>query len=486
MALLGGAGPAVVAGLCAVAALGYAIYQIICHLRHYNGPVYQRYIVRIIFLVPVYSVASWLSLLMSDKSVYFDTVRDCYEAWVIYNFLSLCLAYVGGPGAVEVKMNGYILMPSCSYMTCCLPPLMVNGRFVRQCKQGALQFVLLKPILAIIILVLYSQGKYTEGDWGIRDGYLWITIVYNITYTVALYALLLFYLGAHDLLAPYNPLLKFVLVKSVIFMTFWQSLFISILSGAGVIRTTEDGKNLQNFLIACEMLPASIFMLWAFPYTDYKTSGDMGGLGVSNIRHAMNINDVVSDTVHQFAPTYHSYVLYSNSGARNAPKTVRPKEVFVLPEAPNKFHDNANLLANMELGVHSDDAQRRTRSDQEEGSAQQHAHDDALYRANTFSDVDDDDFRAGPLEEDEEGIELSSADVRIDVQQHTADQNKHKPRKPMLQRQTTDEFSPGDTALDVEEVRPDTSASTSQQSPEERRKNFKLAKGWSDVALQDQ
>lgn len=60
-----------------------------------------------------------------------------------------------------------------------------------------------------------------------------------------------------------------VLVESV------QSLFISILSGAGVIRTTEDGKNLQNFLIACEMLPASIFMLWAFPYTDYKTSGEL-------------------------------------------------------------------------------------------------------------------------------------------------------------------------------------------------------------------
>lgn len=54
-----------------------------------------------------------------------------------------------------------------------------------------------------------------------------------------------------------------------------QSLFISILSGAGVIRTIEDSKNLQNFLIACEMLPASIFMLWAFPYTDYKTSGEL-------------------------------------------------------------------------------------------------------------------------------------------------------------------------------------------------------------------
>jgi len=40
-----------------------------------------------------------------------------------------------------------------------------------------------------------------------------------------------------------------------------------------VIKTTDDSKNLQNFLIACEMLPASIFMLWAFPFTDYKASG---------------------------------------------------------------------------------------------------------------------------------------------------------------------------------------------------------------------
>ena len=51
-----------------------------------------------------------------------------YEAFVIYNFLSLCLAYVGGPGSVEVKMNGYILAPSWKYTTCCLPPIPVRAR----------------------------------------------------------------------------------------------------------------------------------------------------------------------------------------------------------------------------------------------------------------------------------------------------------------------------------------------------------------------
>ncbi len=27
--------------------------------------------------------------------VYFNAVRDCYEAFVIYNFLSLCYEYLG-------------------------------------------------------------------------------------------------------------------------------------------------------------------------------------------------------------------------------------------------------------------------------------------------------------------------------------------------------------------------------------------------------
>ena len=89
---------------------------------------------------------------------------------MIYNFLSLCLAFVGGPGQVEVKMNGFTLMPSWLYWTCCLPPLPVNGRFVRMCKRGTLQFVYLKPALAILTVVLYTQGHYTDGYWGPADG----------------------------------------------------------------------------------------------------------------------------------------------------------------------------------------------------------------------------------------------------------------------------------------------------------------------------
>ena len=34
----------------------------------------------------------------------------------------------------------------------------------------------------------------------------------------------------------------------------------------------------------------------------------------NNISHAISIDDVVSDTVHQFAPTYQEYVLHGTEG----------------------------------------------------------------------------------------------------------------------------------------------------------------------------
>ena len=66
-------------------------------------------------------------------------------------------------------------------------------------------------------------------------------------------------------------------------------------------------------------------------------AGPNTGLGLENMRHVFSIHDVVSDTMHQFAPTYHNYVLYSNQGSKEAPKTVSlSSHVSVFPP---EIHD---------------------------------------------------------------------------------------------------------------------------------------------------
>lgn len=56
----------------------------------------------------------------------------------------------------------------------------------------------------------------------VASGYLYVTIIYNISVSLSLYALFLFYFATRELLVPYNPVLKFFMVKSVIFLSFWQ------------------------------------------------------------------------------------------------------------------------------------------------------------------------------------------------------------------------------------------------------------------------
>lgn len=38
------------------------------------------------------------------------------------------------------------------------------------------------------------------------------------------FSLLFFYLGAQDLLRPFKPVIKFLVVKAVVFLTFWYGI----------------------------------------------------------------------------------------------------------------------------------------------------------------------------------------------------------------------------------------------------------------------
>lgn len=53
-----------------------------------------RSIIRILFMVPIYAVVSWLSYVYYTHSVYFEVLRDCYEAFAIAAFFTLLCNYI--------------------------------------------------------------------------------------------------------------------------------------------------------------------------------------------------------------------------------------------------------------------------------------------------------------------------------------------------------------------------------------------------------
>ncbi|XP_019722023.1 transmembrane protein 184A isoform X2 [Hippocampus comes] len=319
-------------GIFVWSALLITCHQIYTHLRSYTVPNEQRYIIRILLIVPIYAFDSWLSLLFISNNqyyVYFDSVRDCYEAFVIYNFLSLSFEYLGGESAIMSEIRGKPIQSSCLYGTCCLGGMSYSIGFLRFCKQATLQFCIVKPIMAAITIILQAYGKYHDGDFNVNGGYLYITIIYNFSVSLSLYALFLFFFATSDLLRPYEPVLKFLTIKSVIFLSFWQGMVLAILERCGVIPNALyiDGQEVgagtvaagwQNFIICMEMFFAAIVLRYAFTCTVYQEKKDDVPQSIpsmqsisSGLKETINPGDMVQDAIHNFSPAYQQYTQQS-------------------------------------------------------------------------------------------------------------------------------------------------------------------------------
>jgi hypothetical protein len=76
------------------------------HLTHWYMPQVQKYVVRILWMVPLYATQSYLSLRFHQARIYINSVRDFYEAYVIASFVYYLMELLGGQDAiVEILRN---------------------------------------------------------------------------------------------------------------------------------------------------------------------------------------------------------------------------------------------------------------------------------------------------------------------------------------------------------------------------------------------
>lgn len=63
----------------------------------------------------------WLALRFPKAAIYLDSLRECYEAYLIYNFMTFLLAYLTAEYDFEVVLSGKHQVQH--FFPCCsLPP----------------------------------------------------------------------------------------------------------------------------------------------------------------------------------------------------------------------------------------------------------------------------------------------------------------------------------------------------------------------------
>ena len=275
---------------------------------------------------------------MSLKAAfYLDPIRDIYEvhcyrfsrnalanntykAFTIYTFLQLLINFLGGERSLIIMMHGRQPIHHLWPLTHCLAKVDISDPHTfLAIKRGILQYAWLKPILSLATIIMKSTNIYQEGYLGLTSGYLWTGILYNLSVTLSLYSLALFWVCMSDDLKPFRPVPKFLCIKLIIFASYWQGFFLSILQWLGAIPNDVAGYTadnlaaaIQDALICCEMPIFAVAHWYAFSWQDYAdVTISAARMPVKfAMRDAFGIRDLIEDTKETFAGKHYEYRIF--------------------------------------------------------------------------------------------------------------------------------------------------------------------------------
>nr|XP_022904394.1 transmembrane protein 184C [Onthophagus taurus] len=269
-----------IAGIFVLLAIPISLWEIILHVIHYTQPKLQKHIIRILWMVPIYAGNAWLGLTYPSYAIYVDCARECYEAYVIYNFMKFLLNYLNMEMNLEVSLE---LKPQVKHIfpLCCLPDWEMGKEFVHICKHGILQYTVIRPLTTAIAFICKVNDVYGEGEFKGNVAFPYLVGVNNISQFIAMYCLVMFYKASLAELRPMRPLPKFLCIKAVVFFSFFQGVLIDVLVYSGAITPNKPNNDddlsistrLQNFIICIEMCMAAIAHHYSFSYKPYIRPG---------------------------------------------------------------------------------------------------------------------------------------------------------------------------------------------------------------------
>ncbi|EMD36088.1 hypothetical protein CERSUDRAFT_115994 [Gelatoporia subvermispora B] len=271
----------VIAGACAAATVILTIINVTQHCLHYTNRAEQRQILRVLYMPAVYAVISFFSYRYFRSYTYYDLIECAYESVTLSAFLLLLIEFVAATAAGH-NVDNAIARKDKHKMPipfCCWRYRPTKAYFMYTLKWSVLQYVIVRPVLSIVGIICQHYGVLCEsGPWSFKTANAYIEVIDAASITIALYGLIIFYSLTKDELKGRRPLSKFLSIKLIVMLTFYQSLVFDALEGRVIHATqywteTNIADGLNALAVCIEMVFFSAFMMWAYSPSEYKIPG---------------------------------------------------------------------------------------------------------------------------------------------------------------------------------------------------------------------
>ncbi|GME49328.1 putative duf300 domain-containing protein [Neofusicoccum parvum] len=267
-----------------------SFYLSLRHAVNYTKPNEQKQILRILFMVPAFSITAFLSIKFYEAHVYLEAAHQFYEALVLAAFFMLLCNFLAPDlktfkeAFTHVKPRPWVSRPRCLKKRRAAEqtedPAASRStwpRYINIVCLSIFQYTVVKLIVSIITLATEAAGVFCAESNSLNYAHIYVNVTQTISLTVAMAILFHFYTQFKQDLGPHSPFLKFLAIKVVIGLSYAQEALFDMLAGKEdaplqptatiSIQTLQVG--LPNLILCFETMIFAILHLWAYPWQPY-------------------------------------------------------------------------------------------------------------------------------------------------------------------------------------------------------------------------
>ncbi|XP_056267784.1 organic solute transporter subunit alpha-like [Pseudoliparis swirei] len=211
---------------------------------------------------PVIATMSCFGMWIPRAVMFTDMTSNCYFAVVVYKVLVLLIEEFGGSAGFLRRFSGkpfIIRTGPCCCCCLCLPQVPMSRRWLFFLKLGVLQYAILKTILSILSIVLWTNGNFDLADLEITGTAIWINPFIGVLTIISLWPVAIVFINTNGFLRDLNIMPKYALYQLILVLSQLQTSIINILAMDGTIAcappfsSVARGSMLNQQILIVEM-----------------------------------------------------------------------------------------------------------------------------------------------------------------------------------------------------------------------------------------
>lgn len=227
---------------------------------------------------PVIAVMACFGMWIPRAVMFTDMTSNCYFAVVVYKVLVLMVEEQGGSSAFLKRFSGETFKISTGPCCCCclcLPRVPMSRRLFFFLKLGALQYAILKTVLSVLSIILWTNGNFDLSDLEITGTAIWINPFIGVLTITSLWPVAIIFMNTKGFLKGLNFVTKYAMYQLILILSQLQTSIINILALDGTIACSPPfSSQARGSMLSQQMMIMEMFIITLVTRCLYRRTYD--------------------------------------------------------------------------------------------------------------------------------------------------------------------------------------------------------------------